>query len=99
MTADIERLLQRLQSGWMPDAAEIDPAVKQRDISDWDFVVDRRTRKLALWGVVGLMNHDWRDLTSEVLSIDPSLDWALCEDCFYWLYTREEGDKMRWLGG
>jgi hypothetical protein len=32
-----------------------------------------------------------------VLWIDRYLTWALCTDGFWWLYTVEEGDKMRYL--
>lgn len=96
MTDAMQRLLERLQTGWQPMADEIDPSVQQRDLIDWQFVVARRSGKLTLFGLVDL---GWRDMTSEVLWIDRYLDWALCEDAFYWLYTAEEGEKMRWLGG
>jgi hypothetical protein len=96
MTDAMQRLLERLQTGWQPHTDEIDPSVQQRDLVDWQFVVARRSGKLTLFGLVDLR---WRDMTGEVWWIDPYFDWALCEDGFYWLYTAEEGEKMRWLGG
>ncbi len=97
MTDAMQCLLERLQTGWSPMTDEIDPAIPQHDLVDWQFVVARRSGKLTLFGCLDLTA--WRDMTYEVLWIDPSLDWALCDDGFYWLYTAEEGEKMRWLGG
>jgi hypothetical protein len=37
MTPEIERLLERLQTGWQPVADEIVPAVPQRSLSGWQF--------------------------------------------------------------
>ena len=95
MTDAMARLLERLQTGWQPMADEINPEIAQRDVVDWQFVVARRSGKLTLFGLV----EGWRDMTYEVLWIDRFFDWALCEDGFYWLYTAEEGEKMRYLGG
>jgi hypothetical protein len=36
MTA-IERLLERLQTGWAPKTDELGPDILQRDLMDWDF--------------------------------------------------------------
>jgi hypothetical protein len=99
MTDAMQRLLERLQTGWAPHADEIDPVIAMRDLMDWEFW--KKTGRLIGWEI------DWNDdppgvdnkETGEVLWIDENLGWALCEDGFWWLYTREEGEKMRYLGG
>jgi hypothetical protein len=98
MTEAMERLLERLQTGWAPRADEIDPSIQQQDLIDWRFVVASLSGRLMLFGTVD-QSDGWRDLTYEVLWIDEHLTWALCEDGFWWLYTAEEGEKMRYLGG
>jgi hypothetical protein len=95
----IERLLERLQTGWAPKTDEIDREILKGDLTDWDFW--KRTGHLIGWQITwdveppGLDNKE----TGDVLWIDEHLEWALCADGFWWLYTREEGEKMRYLGG
>ena len=99
MTAAMQRLLERLQTGWSPNADEIDPAIAMGDLMDWEFW--KNTDRLIGWEIdwnVDAPGVDNKE-TGEVLWIDENLDWALCADGFWWLYTREEGEKMRYLGG
>ncbi len=99
MTEAMQRLLERLQTGWAPIADELDPEIPMGDLTDWDFW--KRTGRLVGWQIIwegdppGLDNKE----TGQVLWIDQYLTWALCDDGFWWLYTAEEGEKMRYLGG
>jgi hypothetical protein len=93
MTEAMQRLLERLQTGWAPNTDEIDRDIRQRDLIDWWFVPGHAAKRLRLFG------DELADMTGEVLIIDQYLTWALCDDGFWWLYTAEEGEKMRYLGG
>lgn len=82
------RLLERLQTGWMPVAGEIDRDVPQRKLALWDFVPGRNTSptmRLLGYLVEEPAHVDMNWMTEQVLWIDPGLTWALCEDGFYWL--------------
>jgi hypothetical protein len=83
----IQRLLERLQTGWQPTADEIDRNVPQRDIVDWDFWKSGRT-------LIGYPSDEpgWREVN--VLWIDAGLRWALAPDAFYWLKQREQDEEM-----
>jgi hypothetical protein len=87
----LERLLERLQTGWAPKANEIDPVVPQVDALNWDWsdgvcitykTVDRQMRQ-----------------TGPVIYVDAALTYALTADGLYWLYDSEESEKVRHLGG
>jgi hypothetical protein len=92
----IERLLERLQTGWPPKTDEIDREIPQRDLIDWEWMLIDRHHHMLLAG----HNMAGRPrLTGEVLIIDQYLEWAVCPEGFWWLYTAEEGEKMRYLGG
>lgn len=97
MTDALQRLLERLQTGWSPRADEIDPAVPQHDLIDWAWF-----RPVPEWDWV-LLFSDREDadqeMTTDVLWFDRHLSWALTNEAFYWLYDAEEGAKMRYLGG
>jgi len=92
--AAIERLLERLETGWAPKTDEIDRDIPQRDLIDWEWMLMERHILLAGHNIEGRAR-----LTNAVLWIDPKLEWALCPEGFWWLYTAEEGEKMRYLGG
>ncbi|MES2600429.1 MAG: DUF433 domain-containing protein [Pseudomonadota bacterium] len=84
----IQRLLERLQTGWRPVTQEIDHDVAQRRLAEWNFVPGRRTTpKMKLLGylVEQVAHADENWMTEWVLWIDPGLRWALCDDGFYWL--------------
>jgi hypothetical protein len=87
----IQRLLERLQTGWAPKANEIDPEVPQVDALNWDWsdgagityqTMDRQPRK-----------------TGPVLHIDAHMTSALTREGFFWLYDESESEKVRYLGG
>jgi hypothetical protein len=92
----IERLLERLQTGWAPKTDEIDRDVPQRDLIKWEFAPSF-SRPTTV--VIGFTIDRAVIRSDEILWIDEYLTWALCEDGFWWLYTAEEGEKMRYLGG
>jgi hypothetical protein len=97
MTDAIERLLERLQTGWSPKADEIDPAVPQRDLIDWHMFVPSGERD---WMMLYSARHDADpSMSGDIIWIDAHLGWALDEHAFWWLYTAEEGAKIAYLGG
>lgn len=89
----IQRLRERLETGWSPKAGEIDPAVPQTDalnaVATFTGITyqtgDRQPRK-----------------TGPVIYIDDNDDnstYALTAEGFFWLYREEESEKVRYLGG
>ena len=92
----IERLLERLQSGWAPQYGEIDREIRQHDMLDWHWYEVFGEPAIILAGSDPILAP--RE-SGRVLWIDEHLEWALCEDGFYWLYDNQESDKVRYLGG
>jgi hypothetical protein len=88
----IERLLERLQTGWAPRRDEIDPSISQYDMLDWDLHAYFGIPEIFIAGsdVAGEVQ-----LTATVLWIDQHLGWALAETGFYWLYDDQESEKVR----
>lgn len=93
MTHEMERLLERLQTGWRPKNDEIDMRIRQLRMADWAFAIDilsypddtevsgwARAEKLLGRGPDGRVVY-----TGEILWIDAGLTRALCEDGFWWL--------------
>jgi hypothetical protein len=88
----IDRLVERVQTGWRPVAEEIDPDIPQRTMLRATFAVDL----LAYPDEPDLMQYSratkllGRDeegavcSTGEILWIASDLSWALCADGFYW---------------
>lgn len=87
MTHEMERLLERLQTGWRPRPDEIDMRIPQRTMSRWEFWPSRHASRphmlIAGWPVDDA--GAWPQFTQQVLWIDELLEWALCEDGFWWL--------------
>ncbi|MHC2576440.1 hypothetical protein ACVI1J_001851 [Bradyrhizobium diazoefficiens] len=83
MTPEMQRLLERLQTGWRPRSDEIDMRISQRRLFDWSFAPSFSRPEAVLIGRPesrqGLVRID------EILWIDTELRWALCEDNFWWL--------------
>jgi hypothetical protein len=72
---------QRLESGWVPERADIHPWIKQVDLTGWvtlDKILDGRNY-LAGFDKTGIVG------TGPVLFWGPNTDWALTGDGFYWL--------------
>lgn len=93
MTPEMERLLERLQTGWQPRDDEIDMRIRQRMLSDWWFAVDLLAYPddtvVSGWAraekIIGRAPDGRMTWTDEILWIDAELRWALCEDGFWWL--------------
>jgi hypothetical protein len=83
----IQRLLERLQTGWQPTAEEIDYNVPQRDLVDWDFWKSGRT-------LIGYPSDEPGRREVNVLWIDAGLRWTLAPDAFCWLKCREQDEEM-----
>ncbi|MGY2938521.1 hypothetical protein ACVWZ6_008123 [Bradyrhizobium sp. GM6.1] len=80
MTPEMERLLERLQTGWQPHADEIDMRIRQRRLFDWSFAPSFSRPEAVL---IGRPENVIR--TEVALWINENLEWALCEDGFWWL--------------
>jgi hypothetical protein len=78
----IQRLLERLQTGWTPKTDEIDRGVQQYDLLDWGWWTYFRDEVMFLAG----SDLEGALVTGPVLWIDQHLGWALCDTGFYWLY-------------
>jgi hypothetical protein len=78
----MQRLLERLQTGWQPTAAEIPPDVPQHHLDGWRFVWSVRKRRVLPLGdsPEPPAEGGFQELTEDVLWIDAGLRWALCAD-------------------
>jgi len=76
-----ERLLERLQTGWLPVAEQIDRDVPQRAIHDWHWMTVMPRSVI----IIGHDDDGRLAYTDFVLWIDAAFAWALCEDGFVWL--------------
>jgi hypothetical protein len=94
MTSDVvQRLLERLQTGWQPSADEISAEVPQHHLERWRFIWSVRKRRVLLLGVSPEppAEPEYQELTDDVLWIDSDLNWALCADgVFWWLGDRDD---------
>lgn len=90
---DIAKLIDKLKGGWAPDATEI--AVPQFDVLGWGWSQDGEQRSIIIAGE----DSDGMLIFADVLWIDAYLNWAVIADGFLWLYTFEEAEKVRYLGG
>jgi hypothetical protein len=79
----IERLAERLQTGWLPARAEIDRDIRQYDLTGWVTLDNERDGR----GVNYLAGFDQGNIvaTGPVLHWGLNMDWALTADGFYWL--------------
>ncbi|MCS3727370.1 hypothetical protein [Bradyrhizobium betae] len=83
MTPEMERLLERMQTGWRPRRDEIDMRIRQRTLFDWSFAPSFSRPDAVLIGRPESRYGVIR--TDVVLWIDEHLEWALCVDNFWWL--------------
>ena len=82
----IERLLERLKTGWAPKADEIDPSIKQVDLRAWEILDNMLDGSLRNY----LAGFDRDNAPTAVASgpvvfWGPNMNWALTTDGFYWL--------------
>ncbi|MCK1315408.1 hypothetical protein [Bradyrhizobium sp. 23] len=82
MTPEMERLRERLQTGWQPKPDEIDMRIRQRRIRDWQFAPSFSPPEAAIIGRPESREGVIR--TDVILWIDAGLRWALCEDGMWW---------------
>ena len=79
----IERLLEQLETGWLPKRDEIDPEIKQVDLYGWEVLEnikeDGIPNYIAGFDECGII------ATGPVMRWGPNMDWALSGDGFYWL--------------
>jgi hypothetical protein len=79
----VVRLLERLQTGWQPTRAEINPVIRQRSIFWWQFAPSLSRPEAVIVGQPESREGVTR--TDQILWIDADLRWALCEDGLWWL--------------
>ncbi len=82
MRPEMERLLERLQSGWQPRSDEIDMRIPRWTLRDWQFAPSF-TRPEAV--VIGYDADGRVTRSDQIVWIDAGLRWALCTDGFWWL--------------
>ena len=78
MAEAMQRLLERLQTGWQPSPDAIPVEVPQHHLGAWEFLGPRRHRVL-------LHSAATRELSGDIIWIDAGLRWALCEGGLWWL--------------
>jgi hypothetical protein len=94
----IERMLERLQTGWAPKADEIDLAVPQTDALNWEWNFEDARTIVPLGITYQTMDRQPRK-TGPLIHIDEHMTCALTREGFFWLYGPEESEKVRFLGG
>jgi hypothetical protein len=82
----IDRLLERLETGWTPKRDEIDPDIKQVDLRAWEILDNMLNGRLRNY----LAGFDQDEAptaigTGPVIFWDRDTNWALTTDGFYWL--------------
>ena len=78
----IQRLRERLETGWQPKSHEIDMRIQQQTMANWQFAPSF-TRPEAV--VIGHDAYGRVTRSDQILWIDDGLRWALASDGFYWL--------------
>jgi hypothetical protein len=89
----IDRLVERVRTGWQPVAAEIDPRIPQRTMCRAAFAVDLLRYPddpdlMQYSRATNLLGRDAQGFglsTGEILWIDAGREWAICEGGFWWL--------------
>jgi hypothetical protein len=93
----IKRLLERLQTGWAPQADEIESAL-QFDALNWQWNFEGARTIVSLGIIYQTIDRQPRK-TGSVLYIDEHMTYALTVEGIFWLYGSEESEKVRYLGG
>jgi hypothetical protein len=97
MSPEMERLLERLETGWQPKADEIDPAVPQVDALNWEWIFEDST--IVPLGITYQTSDHQPRKTAPVIYIDKHMTHALTSEGLFWLYDSDESEKVRFLGG
>ena len=94
----IQRLRERLETGWAPQADEIDRSVPQVDALNWERNFEDAGTIVPLGITYQTIDRQPRK-TGPVIHIDEHMTYALTDDGFFWLYGSDESEKVRFLGG
>ena len=90
----IDRLVERLHTGWRPVAGEIDQEIPQRMLRRAHFAVDAIAFPedpddpdfyAPPTKLLGIGEGGHVEPTGNILWIDAHLEWAVCDDGFWWM--------------
>jgi hypothetical protein len=93
----IQRLRERLETGWQPKADEIDLAVPQVDALNWDWNWEDAGTIVPLGITYQTIDRQPRK-TGPVIHMDEHMTCALTAEGMHWLYDSDESEKVRFLG-
>jgi hypothetical protein len=79
MTEAMQRLLERLQTGWQPKPDEIDTRIPQLTLWDWQFAPAFERPEAV---VIGYDTDGRVTRSDQIIWIDATLRWTLCESGF-----------------
>jgi hypothetical protein len=93
MTEAMQRLLERLQTGWIPVADEIAAGIPQQTMARWSFAVDLMAypdepefvQYSRAEHLLGRDDQGFGMSSGEIFWIASDLTWAMCEGGFFWL--------------
>ncbi len=86
----IDRLVERLKTGWRPVVAEIDPDIPQRTLTRSHLAIDAIAYPdddefySPPTKLLGLDEYGRVQPTSTIIWIDAHREWAVCDDGFWW---------------
>jgi hypothetical protein len=87
MNDAIERLLERLQTGWRPPAGEIDRDVPQIAAIDWEWSHDGRS-------ILSRSADQRPQIHGDILYVDQHLNFALTTEAMLWLIDTSTIDEI-----
>ncbi|MBN9007155.1 MAG: hypothetical protein J0H40_17290 [Rhizobiales bacterium] len=89
MSEAIERLLERLQTGWTPSASEIDRDIVQVDALTWEWSHDGRS-------ILSRSADQRPQIHGGILYVSERLDFALTTDAFLWLERQRQSTVIEY---
>jgi hypothetical protein len=92
MSDAIQRLRERLETGWKPKADEIDRAVPQVDALNWQWNFEESIKIVPLGITYQTIDGQPRK-TGPVIYIDEHMTYALTREGLHWLYGSEESEN------
>jgi hypothetical protein len=94
----VQRLRERLETGWQPKTDEIDAAVPQVGALNWQWNFEDAGTIVPL-GITYQTSDRQPRKTGPVIHMDEHMTYALTEEGLHWLYGSDESEKVRFLGG